>query len=238
MTKSIINIKFQKERMAKKVVRNGFSDGLSLNPFTNVWTKPRETLQAILNFNPNYLVLLLSAIYGLKQGLDISALSVLGDNYPLWAILLGVIILGPIIGIASLYLGSWLLVWTGKWIQGQSSYQTMRTALAWSYVPSLINLGLIIITLPFFGIEVFTSTTPSLYASNSLLVLLIVISSLDLLLSIWMFVISIIMISEAQQFSVWKALGNILLAMLVVLVPLFIILTIYFFIVPVSVSLL
>lgn len=235
ITKTIINIDFQKNSMAKKAVNNNskWSSAtvplLSLNPFLNVWTKPRQTFQEILRFNPNYLVLLLAALYGLKQGLDISAISGFGDFYPLWEILLSILILGPLVGILSLYIGSFLMVWVGKWLQGQSTYQTMRTALAWSYVPSLVSLGLVLITLPFFGIEIFTSTTPVLDASNALLVLLIIISIVDLMLGIWMFIINLIMISEAQQFSIWKALANVLLAMVVVLVPVFIILTIYFF---------
>lgn len=225
MTKRLINIKFQRSIMAVKK-----NSSLSSNPWLAVWTKPRETIQEILTFNPQYLVILLASLYGLKQSADLSAIYGFGDVYPLWGILIGILILGPVIGVLSLYFGSWLLVWTGRWLQGQSSFQSMRAAIAWSYVPILGSLLLFLVSLPFLGKELFT-LEQTIDASTISQVWLIIVSALDILLGIWSFVLSLIMISEVQQFSVWKALGNIVLTMLVVLVPLFIIFTTYFFIV-------
>ena len=40
----------------------------TLNPWISMWTKPRSTIQQIVNENPTYLVLVLAAIVGFFQG--------------------------------------------------------------------------------------------------------------------------------------------------------------------------
>ena len=219
----------KKEKNSAASSTNSSSYGtLSFNPWKTMWLKPRETIREILEYNPQYLVLLLAGLFGIRYALDMAGAYMLGDMFNLWLILAGAIIIGPIIGIISLYISSFLMVWTGKWINGKSSYEHMRAALAWAYIPILWGMLMYLLQIPLFGSELFSSLTPTLSASGLLTSLFIVLSLLGITFDIWSFSLSLKTVSEVQGFSVWKALLNMVLVLLVVLIPLLIILTIYF----------
>ena len=101
-----------------------------MNPWVSIWTKPRATIQQIVDTNPEHLVLLLAAIGGFSSVLDRASTRSLGDKLDWPVIFLIAAIVGPIAGIIALYIGSALIRWTGSWIGGKASSQTIRAAMA------------------------------------------------------------------------------------------------------------
>jgi hypothetical protein len=194
-----------------------------LNPWFSIWTRPRATIQQIVETDPRRLVLLLAALGGFSTVLDRASMRNLGDKLDWPVLLLLAAVVGPIAGIVTLYIGAALLRWTGSWIGGQASAQNIRAAMAWSTVPEVWGLLLWIPAFALFGQELFTSTMPSVDANPSLSFILLGFAVISLVIGIWEFVIFLKCLGQVQGFSAWKALGNAVMASMVVLLPVIIV---------------
>ncbi len=198
-------------------------DEQTLNPWISMWVEPRETIQQIISSNPTRTVLLLAALSGFGSALDKASIKSMGDTFELPIIFSIAAIAGPIGGILSLYLGGALVRWTGTWIGGVASSQNIRAALAWSSVPLIWALLIWIPELALIGDELFTSETPRMDASDTLLLAFLGLSLIELVIAIWTLVVLLKSLGQVQGFSAWRALGNLLLSVLVIAVPILII---------------
>lgn len=194
-----------------------------MNPWVSIWTKPRATIQQIVDTNPEHLVLLLAAIGGFSSVLDRASTRSLGDKLDWHVIFLIAAIVGPIAGIIALYIGGALIRWTGSWIGGKASSRSIRAAMAWSTVPEIWALVLWIPALALFGQEMFTSEIPSIQANPSLNIVFLGMAAIGIAIGIWQFVIYLKCLGQVQGFSAWKALGNSFMALMVVVLPIVII---------------
>ena len=194
---------------------------MPLNPWFSMWLHPRRTIRQIVETNPERLVLSLAAVGGFIEGLTNMASDSKGDDMSLRAILLAPLIVGPIMGIVGLWVGGFLLRWTGGWIGGQADSRRIRATLAWANVPLVWSLLLWIPAILLFGLELFTEATPVLDASAQLAGLHLVFSVGIGIISLWSFVAFLHALGEVQGFSAWRSLLNSFLALLVFLVPLF-----------------
>jgi len=190
------------------------------NPWTSIWFKPRKTIQQIVDTNPEQMVLMLAGLSGISQVLSRASMRNAGDTVGLSTILSLAIILGPIGGIISLYISSALLKWTGKWIGGRATVVKIRAANAWASLPSVVALIFWFPQLAVFGREIFMSSTPTLDATPALAFVLLICGVSFMILGVWQIIIGLNCLAQVQEFSVWKALGNIILAFLVIFVPL------------------
>lgn len=191
----------------------------SISPFLQIWVKPRETIRKIVAMDPTKYVIPLAMLAGVGQALDRASSRSIGDSIPLVAILAICVILGPIGGLISLYIGGALFRWSGSLLGGQATSQEVRAAIAWSSVPTTAVLPLWIPELLIFGEELFTSATPRIAANPFLTILLLGFAAIEIIAAIWAFVISLQSLGEVHRFSAWKALGAIILGILVILVP-------------------
>ena len=193
----------------------------TLNPWFSMWLHPRRTIRQIVETDPDRLVLLLAAVGGIAQAFANAENKSSADKVSLTTVLLIALILGPLMGVFSLWLGSVLLRWTGSWIGGQADSRRIRSALAWSNVPQIWSLLLWFPAIFFFGAELFTKATPVIDASAALSGLYFGFSLGTVVVGVWSFVVFLHSLGEVQGFSAWKALGNATLAVLAILIPLF-----------------
>ena len=191
-----------------------------LNPWVSIWTKPRATIQQIVDTDPKNSITLLVCISGFAGAIGRASWKGMGDTMELPAIFILAAVLGPFTAVISLYIGSALICWTGKWIGGIASSQNIRAAMAWSSVPIIWSLVLLIPELILFGEELFTTETPILDASLSLTFTLLIFGVIEIIISIWAMVIYLKCLGQVQGFSAWKALANGFLAGLVAFIPL------------------
>jgi len=207
------------------------TDPKILNPWVSMWTQPRATIQQIVEANPKRFVLPLAALVGFSHYLNRCSDKNAGEalEWPRIILLAGVI--GPIFGLVFLYIGGWLLRWTGKWVGGNASLQNIRAAIAWSGVPTLWALLLWIPALLLFGQELFTKETPILSASSSLSSTFLVYGLIDVVIVIWAFVVFLKCLGQVQGFSAWKAFVNGLLALFCFLSPIIVTVLVYTFLV-------
>ena len=193
----------------------------ALNPWVSMWTKPRVTIQQIIDTDPERWVLVLAALSGISYTLS-DRLGAGGEHA--WPVIIGgATIVGPIIGIIFLYIIAALVRWTGKWIGGQASAKHLRAAYAWSQIPLIWGLALWIPGVALFGQEMFSTEMPRVEANLNLAFLYFGFMLIEGVIAIWAMVVYLKCIGQVQGFSAWKALGNISLAMLVVLGPFIII---------------
>jgi hypothetical protein len=190
------------------------------NPWLSMWTKPRETIQSIVDRNPEQSVLLLASLSGISQALDKASTKSTGDTYPLLAVILLCIASGAISGIISLYLAGFLLKHAGHWLGGKADGDRVRAAIAWSSVPVAWALLLWLPELAIFGKDLFSSTTPRIDAQP---VLYFSFLAVELIIAIWAIVIFFKSLSQVHRFSVWRSIGATLIAVALIAVPILLI---------------
>lgn len=191
--------------------------------FLSIWVKPRDTIRRIVNNNPSYLVILLTAIFGIGQAIDRASSRNAGDVLNLLEILIICAIGGPLGAIFSLYISGALIRWTGSWFGGQASSEEVRAAIAWSTIPVIVAYSTWIPVISGAGLEMFTSYTPRIDTNPLLALFIFGIVLLQIILSLWTIVLYTICMSEVHKFSVWKAIASILLGGLIIVIPIFLV---------------
>jgi Yip1 domain len=191
---------------------------LSINPWTGMWVRPRETIRAIIQTNPSYMYPLLCFIYGFPMALQLAQNFSLGNRFPVAGIIGGCAILAMILGVIMINIATALFSWTGKWIGGVGTFQQIRAAVAWSNMPSIVNIAIWAINIAAFGVRIFRSDfVESTFAGNELSIIFMT-AVVQLVVAVWAFIITLKALGEVQGFSAWKALLNIVIPIVVIFI--------------------
>lgn len=188
------------------------ADKLAINPWIKMWTKPKETIRAVVTMDPRYRFLTLCAVYGLPAMLQLAQNMSLGFSYSLVGILLGSLFLSLFAGMIGITIASALLYATGKWIGGAASFIQVRCAVSWSNVTNVGSILLWVALIAAFKNLLFTDAfaTASFTQLESTLVFVIFLVQFGL--AIWSFVLLVQSLAEVQGFSAWKALLNVVIS--------------------------
>ena len=174
-----------------------------VNPWLSMWTQPRHTVRSLLQIHPKYGVFPLAAIYALQSLLYFANYWSLGISFRFYAILITAIVASPIVGAIWLYVSSWVFYCTGRWLSGKASAPQLRVAVAWSKIPTSINLLMWVALLIAHSDYVFILDAGG---PSSLF-----INFITLILGVWSLVLLIQSIREVQYFSIARALVNVFL---------------------------
>lgn len=188
-------------------------------PWFSWWTKPRATIQQIVDFDPSYMAVPLVLVGGVFNALNRASMRSLGDQLDLTTIIIIALIIGPVAGLISWMIFGALIKWTGGWIGGRGDEDAIKAAIAWANIPVIFIGVLWFAEIPLFGHELFTTHTPRLDSSLPLALSLIAFSLIEVVIGIWAIVLYLRALGQVQGFSVWKALLNSLLAGAVILIP-------------------
>lgn len=189
-----------------------------LNPWWSMWIYPRATVRQILDSGATRMVPILAAVYGISYVLDRASMRGVPPSMSPWAVLALAIVIGPLSGFISVYLGGAIMGWIGRRLGGVGTTQEVRTAMAWASVPHIEALVLWIPTLALFGREVFYNDNPIFDAWADAQPLVVWPAMLLLLLvsvtaGIWSVVVTLKCLAEAHQFSAWRALTSVLVVL-------------------------
>ena len=187
----------------------------SQNPWVSIWTRPRQTIRAIVESNPRSQLWVLLVLGGIATALNRAIYKPVGDTLPLAPILTAILIMGLVAGIIRVYAFPWLLRMIGTYLGGKATLPELRATAAWSMVPLIWGLLLWIPGLALYGREWFMSMHPTM-AQNPLPALFLLL--VTVVLTVWSVVISVITIAEVQKFSVWKAILNAILAGIILMI--------------------
>ncbi|MBD3272011.1 MAG: hypothetical protein GF384_05685 [Elusimicrobia bacterium] len=195
-----------------------------INPWLNIWFRPRETFNYVLN-NPHnlhkgILIFLGGFSYSLSRAYGLH----LGNTLGFEKIIIFSLMLGPISGLVVVYLGSFILKTIGRIFKGIASYSGLQSVIIWSMVPLIGLLPIWLIRFLLLGAETFTASGAARGWNSPVLLLL---NGIHLGLALWMYVILAKGLSVAEGFSMWKAIGTMLIAFMVFIV-LFVIIALTF----------
>lgn len=190
------------------------------SPWLSIWIRPRETVRKILdNGSSTRMVLLLAALGEIVGALDQAASGNAGNKFSLGWILILCVVLGAIGGIVGLYINSVLLLWTGKWIGGQGSFDEIKTAIAWANIPTIWSSLILILEILLLGNDLFKGESAKIESNILLMLALLFISLLKITTVIWGLIVYLKCLGEAQKFSALKAFSNLILSYLVIIIP-------------------
>lgn len=172
-----------------------------------IWTRPRSTIRAFLeSTHPKRSIIPLAMGGGVVYAINMASSRNMGDQMPLYMILLISLLVGSISGIIALYVGSFILKITGTWLGGEGSFGDLQVAIARGIAAPTILAGLLWVPeLLLFGSEMFTEYTPRLEGSLVLYILYLLLMLVEVILAVWSFVLSVKSIGEAHRFSAVKA---------------------------------
>ncbi|MCK4934165.1 MAG: YIP1 family protein [Simkaniaceae bacterium] len=181
-----------------------------MNPWLNIWTRPRETIRAIVSHNNKYRILALSAIYGFLYLIHALPLFTVNKETSVFLPLLLALILAIPVGWIAFSVYSLFIFWVGKLLKGKASYYDVRAAVSWANVPNAVNICVILLYLGFFGEKIYCPdafSTLSIFGMNAALIFVLI----QLVFGLWAFFLLLHTLGEVQKFSAWKALLNIAL---------------------------
>ena len=191
--------------------------------FTKIWTSPRKIFKYIVDRNYKKYVVILLILSGISHAFSQAIDKGMGDKLPIIPIILICIIGGGLFGWLSFYIAAILLSWTGKWLKGKGTTDSILTIISYAMIPSIVAMVLLIPQICIFGADLFKANSDLEGASALSLILLLITGVLQIILAIWTFVLWIIGISEVQKFSIGKSILNMLvpgLLLLAIVLPL------------------
>lgn len=193
-----------------------------LNPWFSMWLKPRQTVRQQLDTDPTKYIFLLAALGGISGNLDKIAEHSVGQDLPFRVgILAGVIVGGAIGGVIWLYLAGWLAGISGRRLGGVGDAADLRTALAWSQIPTVWLLPFSLAfaaAFIFFGAEaiygamVADQDPAQDFSFSDLPVWMLLFAATAVVVGLWQIVITCQSVGEAHQISSGKGFLSLLIA--------------------------
>jgi xanthosine utilization system XapX-like protein len=191
-------------------------------PWVAIWMSPRETIMKIVNRDPTHQVIMLGALAGgltmlnffLAAALDFTPTPPPARLVPYLPMLtLASPFLGAAFGLLGLYIGAFLIDWSGRALGGVGNAVTVRAAVAWSQVPQIcLSATMLLILL---GLGVWQAFIPSLpdpnAATGATANPFTVTRGVESIISIWSFILLLHCVGAVHRFSAWRALGALLL---------------------------
>ena len=196
-----------------------------INPWSDIWFKPRQTIRHIVETNPYRSVLLLALLGSVGQTLGVFSAQGIGKILSMGEILVTTILTAPLVAFFYLFALGWLLHQVALRLGGEGSIEQTRAALAWSWAPIVSVLPLWGVKYILFRDELFLADKPFVESQPVLSFLAWVIGVVDFAIGLWSLIILFSALSEIHRISVLKSIGAFLLTQLIVAVPALLIMT-------------
>jgi hypothetical protein len=164
------------------------------NPWISIWFLPRATIRQIVSTKPDEHVTFLAIMFGIYTVLNFFY----GQNFSIDLILqLAIsVAIGGVLGYVAVRVFSKMLHWRGQRSGGRAKPDEVRAAVAWSTVPSLF---LLLVLIP----AIILNSRFATIDRTSFIVILFLIS---LVLLLWRAIILINCIAEINHLSLWEGL--------------------------------
>lgn len=186
------------------------------SPWVRMWVAPRATMRSILESDPRRRVHLLGMLYGVSWMLSTCFAGDAGKHLPAASLLFLCLLLGPLVGLLSLYCLGAFLTWTGRWLGGKGTQEEVRAAYAWGSVPLVWQFGWWFLGFALFGGVMFNTDKVDklpLLAQGAYFVFMF----FGFFWDVWAYVVMVKCMAEAHRFSAWRAWGAMLLSVVLAL---------------------
>jgi uncharacterized membrane protein YjgN (DUF898 family) len=200
------------------------------SPYVGICIRPRATIRAIVDRDPQYQVIalvLIAAVVGAltnaisRYHYDPTAFTIAGKPIPVTAphtsrmIRLWTLALLPVLAVPLLYINGALLRWTGSLLGGTAKSVEVRAAIAWPRVLAIV-IALIGFVLGF--VMPPPAQPPEVHSVHVMLAYLRPMLPAMIMwapLELWSWIVSLECLAEVHRFSAWRALGAQLIWLLV-----------------------
>jgi hypothetical protein len=182
-----------------------------------VLTSPIRAFQFINTYQYEKHLHVLLFLAGIVKSFDRAVEKNLGEETSLWGVLAMAVIMGGLFGWISFYIYSFLISWTGKWLNGVAKTDAVLRVFAYSTLPSSLGLVVLLIQIAIFGKGIFTSDAILTDATTLSSIIVYGTLFLQISLSVWSLVLLVIGIAEVQKFSIGYAILNVILPGLLLL---------------------
>ncbi len=179
------------------------------NPWVKIWTSPKMTIREIVAKNPNHRLVAFCFIYGLAWCLSMAQTLALGHYYSIVALLVASSLIAVPIGYILISITTGFFWLAGKVFGGSSPYESIRTVIAWSNVPTLLSLVIWVLLMIRYGSDIFITSTPDLNSAISIADIAVILQTIA---GVWGLVIVVAGMAEVQKFSNWRAFGSLIIA--------------------------
>jgi hypothetical protein len=181
-----------------------------LNPFFSIWLSTRETVRYVLDYKTLSYSIFIVAIAGIPNALNASGELSKSFEVPFWVMLLGVLLLGPILGLIGWGISTVVFTLVGKWLGGTGTYKEMGQAMGVVTIPAIWMTPFWILSTIFINYDMYQLNVTSGFMSGGLMWML-VSSFIIITSSIWMIVIQSKAIGEVHQFSSMRGFGTLII---------------------------
>ncbi|WP_256446055.1 Yip1 family protein [Hahella sp. HN01] len=184
------------------------SENERLNPWFSIWLRPRATMQQLAQSASDKSVFVMAGMAGMINMLyriSDNKLSTKGDFDGVWP---WALLAGLVEGLLIVYLGSELIRWTGRLLNGRASYSDIRKAMAWSYIPFFATALFFLTGCLILDIGLFDFYLAIADGELEFWIIFIAVSAIRIVFGIWGFVVFLKCLGQVQGFSAWKALAN------------------------------
>lgn len=184
--------------------------------FTLIWHSPTRVFKFLTKKEYDTHTILLLVLSGIVEAFlrNIDQESANSLSVPM--IFVFCIILGGAFGWIGKFIFSYFILWSGKLLKGKAEVKDLIRVMAYSSIPRITVLLLILIQLLVYGTDIFSGTPYLENAELSSIVIFYGINFLQLILAIWSFVIMVAGIAVAHRFSLLKAFFSVLIPFFVI----------------------
>lgn len=196
--------------------------------FLKLLSSPREVFSFLNSYKYDKNVNLLLILAGITSTFNRASTKNMGDNLPLWGVIITCIIVGIIFGWITYYIYAALINWTGKWLKGQGTTNAILRVLSYAVIPSITSMVLLIPQMVIYGNDMFRSDGDISSGGIASNILFYTSLLLEFGLSIWSVILCVIAISEVQKLSIAKAVLNLALPAIVIMTPIFLLILIIY----------
>jgi hypothetical protein len=175
-----------------------------LNPIWSSWIRPRETIKYVISNNRRQYYPLLICLYGLIRSMDYYVRSDYTINLMIVLILM---VVSPVSGYIGCYLFAWIISIFGRVLEGHADNEELRLSILWSTVPMMMILPIS------FSIFILGADNVYINVINNIVLLVVywLLSVIEVVIALWVFINLVRMVSEVQGFSNGKAFLSIIL---------------------------
>ncbi len=189
---------------------------MCMNPWLNIWFKPKATVAKVVDENPNRSLWTLAWVYGFCSLMNLFQSMSLGAALGTGWILALAVVLAALWGYVNFTVWSWFVKLVGKWFGGKGNFKSIRCAYAWSCVPIVINVPLWLLMVITFGHQLFVNFPDAHLLGSGEILFLFVVLIVKVILAVWSLVIYLNGLAQVQDFSVLKAILNVIVAGIIV----------------------
>lgn len=192
-----------------------------VSPWTDIWVRPRKTIDWIIQNYSNWLVTaILIYLAGVNFGIGQAELKNYGDIKTAGKILVNSLLVSGLAGLITYNIWIWSIDFAASWFGGRGDFKRTQIAFAWSMVPTVVALILSLISYLLFDEEMFTSSKTAIENNTFLFVSFWILAILEGVLAIWQIVLLVVTVSQVQKISIMKSIASIVIGFMLMITPL------------------